>query len=465
MATDAELDAAVRRVLADLMLEGDPYTSIPLIDPDTALPPAATVDAIREPVEDAAAAAQATADAAIPNTSAGMQAIADSSEVKATYQARGLGKGRKISFLGESIATYNISAPDAFPYHLCALAGGRLINYGVYGTGGITLAQIESTYLPSVLALDPLPDFCVIAGITNDIGTGVAAATSRTIVARIAETLATAGIEPVMWKAPPRSDSTAANEATREWNAWVGFYAADNGYKIIDGWSPVVDPATGLYLSGYNIDSVHPSIKGHQAIGQAAAESGDFSTLPAGVPFLTTDDHAGGPNLVDPSGRLIFTDGVDGGGRPQGWAEYSPYHTGAVVTDSSIPGNWWQISRLASEGAGGGGYQKDITTGFSEGDLIYMAARFDMVCDDDAAGIRPGLFFQFRASGVAIATIHLLGSGGTFASVASRMARVPAGTDTIRLEMNISSAAPTIDSSVKYGQLTILNLTDLGVVE
>lgn len=52
--SDAQLDDAVRRVLAELMLEGDPYTSIPLIDPTTDLPPAATVDAIRSGLADAA---------------------------------------------------------------------------------------------------------------------------------------------------------------------------------------------------------------------------------------------------------------------------------------------------------------------------------------------------------------------------------------------------------------------------
>lgn len=53
MATEAELDASVRRVLGEILADGEPYTSIPLIDPDTKLPPAPTVDAIRAPLESA----------------------------------------------------------------------------------------------------------------------------------------------------------------------------------------------------------------------------------------------------------------------------------------------------------------------------------------------------------------------------------------------------------------------------
>lgn len=53
MTSDAQLDAAVRRVLGELLLEGDPYTSLPLVDPVTKLPPAPTVDAIRGPLEEA----------------------------------------------------------------------------------------------------------------------------------------------------------------------------------------------------------------------------------------------------------------------------------------------------------------------------------------------------------------------------------------------------------------------------
>lgn len=53
MATDAELDAAVQRVLGAYLAQGDPYTVLPLVDPDTGLLPPPTVDAIREGLADA----------------------------------------------------------------------------------------------------------------------------------------------------------------------------------------------------------------------------------------------------------------------------------------------------------------------------------------------------------------------------------------------------------------------------
>lgn len=51
MTSEAQLDAAVRRVLSDILTEGDPYTSLPLVDPDTKLFPDPTLDAIRGPLQ------------------------------------------------------------------------------------------------------------------------------------------------------------------------------------------------------------------------------------------------------------------------------------------------------------------------------------------------------------------------------------------------------------------------------
>lgn len=52
MATDSDLDAAVRRVLGELLAEGAPYTGLPLVNPSTSLLPDSIVDAIRAPLED-----------------------------------------------------------------------------------------------------------------------------------------------------------------------------------------------------------------------------------------------------------------------------------------------------------------------------------------------------------------------------------------------------------------------------
>ncbi|WP_460775999.1 SGNH/GDSL hydrolase family protein [Microbacterium sp. GXF7504] len=53
MTTDAELDASVRRALADILAQGGAYNTLPLVDPSTKLFPAPTVDALRAPLEQA----------------------------------------------------------------------------------------------------------------------------------------------------------------------------------------------------------------------------------------------------------------------------------------------------------------------------------------------------------------------------------------------------------------------------
>jgi lysophospholipase L1-like esterase len=52
MTTDADIAAIVRKELIALMQQGEPYTSLPLIDPDTYLLPPPVLDAIRAPLED-----------------------------------------------------------------------------------------------------------------------------------------------------------------------------------------------------------------------------------------------------------------------------------------------------------------------------------------------------------------------------------------------------------------------------
>jgi hypothetical protein len=54
MATDAELDAAVRRVLGEILTEGEPYTSLPMMRPDTGLLAPAVMAALDERYPDPA---------------------------------------------------------------------------------------------------------------------------------------------------------------------------------------------------------------------------------------------------------------------------------------------------------------------------------------------------------------------------------------------------------------------------
>lgn len=53
MATDAELDASVRRVLLGILDDGGDYSAIPLLNPDTSLFAPGVVDALRGPLESA----------------------------------------------------------------------------------------------------------------------------------------------------------------------------------------------------------------------------------------------------------------------------------------------------------------------------------------------------------------------------------------------------------------------------
>jgi len=371
----------------------------------------------------------------------------------------------RVAFLGDSITAFDSSAGYSYHRILTGLLNTRVDHVGAFATGGFTLTQIRETHLPQVLALNPLPTLVFICGATNDIGGGgYNESASRAVLLDMITTLKANGIQPGLWAPPPRDDSTTVNANVQRWSAWVRMLAHENGYPLIDAHAALVDEATGLYKSDMRLDNTHPSIKGHYAIAIKAASDGALQQVLPAPRMHLLQSILDSTSMFPAPARALFMAGVDGGGRPTGWSEYTAgSHTGTIVTSTAIPGNWLEISRAASAGGAGGGYQFDISTGFAPGDRIMLSFAYDMIADEMRTGFFMVPSLQMRtAGGVTRSTSKHASLGGTHSGVLSDVLVVPSDAASIRVNLGVGGT-PTIDSRVRIGQVTLLNLTALGL--
>jgi lysophospholipase L1-like esterase len=373
--------------------------------------------------------------------------------------------------LGDSITAFGEPNTGNAWHRVFATLAGKVRHRGEFATAGFTLEQIETTWLPSVLAMSPLPGACIIAGGTNNLGaTGNTGAydpiAARATLLRIIAKLQAAGVMPILWCPPPRNDSATVNTYTQRWNAWVKYTAQTLGLPFVDAYSAVVDPTTGLYQTAAMLNTVHPNALGHYLIGKAAAANVELlARLNNDVPHLATDK-LDAANLI-PNGYGLFNQGVTGvPNNPVGWSAYGGQGTSFTFAQSPgaapVIGNWEQLTVPAGGGVVNGGLQYNLTAGFSAGDHLGLAVRVQSACPDDASAGNLVVTLGARAAGTTTSQASRAGFGGTWQGVVWEDLVVPAGTDTIRATLAIQTAAsPAAAASVSFAQATLVNLTTL----
>lgn len=331
----------------------------------------------------------------------------------------------------------------------------RVRHGGIFGTGGFTLAQIRDTHLPQVLALSPKPEACLIAGGTNDatnLSAGIAA------LGQIIDALLAAGIRPVLWLVPPREDS--AKSAPSAWNARIRGIAALRGLQVVDGYTPLASPAGVYKTAGLKQDTVHPSAAGHFALASALiADPGWLARFGDCPPYLTaaTGDAV---NLIG-SDRGLFTSDGNGDGASDGWATWgATSYTSTRVTDAD--GYVWQRLTKAAATSGQGGYQLSVTTGFAVGDTVSLAGRIRTSGPD--LGIAVSVEARAGTTTVSsIEAVNMIAVGGSLDGIFYGQGVVPATTDSLRVNFQITNGAVAAESHLEVARLTLLNRTALGL--
>jgi lysophospholipase L1-like esterase len=367
--------------------------------------------------------------------------------------------GDSITALGDGGTNNESVCGSGWHVIMAALTGGRIRRYGYKATAGYTLVQIESTLLPQILALNPYPEACVIAGGTNNVSDPDP---QYAALLRIISSLRSKGIRPILWKIPPRADNPTAAAAVPIWNARIHALANRYGYRYVDAYTPSVDPLTGTWISGHTADYVHPTYK---QLGIIAAYNVARNTFLNGfgdaTPYLIKSAFQG-INLINSDRGLFGSDG-NSDGLSDGWTIGAVGATYSRSQDGS--GVWWQRITKAAAGSIQGSIFRNVTTGFSVGDTISLAARVN--CTDAGAGSWTFLAIPRASDGNALAASGIAPANSIRPAINDGLiyARyvVPANTVSFSVEFSVASVAPGADFYAELAQLTFLNETNLHV--
>lgn len=205
-------------------------------------------------------------------------------------------RGKTINFIGDSI-TYgaytpvggsspNKRAEKRYCEIACEKLGATCRNYGVSGISISSTSYQSPTGAISLRysSMDAAADMVVIAGGTNDYGTGVALGT-------IADTtdvsfygalhVLCSGLcekypgKRIVFLTPFHRSSEAANKVgatLAQYKQAIYDVARDEfGFVVLDGWTVGLSPKNAKVKAEYIVDGVHPNPIGHELIGASLA--------------------------------------------------------------------------------------------------------------------------------------------------------------------------------------------------
>lgn len=387
-------------------------------------------------------------------TKANVDDVYDKASADSRY-ARRAGGARTI-VLGDSID----AGADSAGYYsggsifsrMCVNSDQKMTWLRNSGISGNTTTQALARVQADVI--DHNPGICIFGGgVTNDHGAGMTHDATRANLIAIADALDAAGIRGVVRLVPPTNNAgggafnTVAlrRAAVRVHNAWARVWAQSRGYPVLDYYTPVVDDATGGYVSGTTDDGIHPNVLGYTTIADAVL---------ADLPRIFDGSISLASYVGDPSDLLAgvgLFKGTPSGGLAAGWSGYGNDATLSVVSDAAIPGNWQKVTGGTSSIRV---YNSNVlTTGFTEGDIIEFSAR---VRRTGASGAH----VRLRLGPSSSWTHELNPAAGARAldGIAAARIAVPVGTTRLMAEVSVNYG-----ETFEVAQVTIKNLTALGV--
>lgn len=245
---------------------------------------------------------------------------------------------------------------------------------GVYATGGFTIAQITSTWLPQVIAAKP-PACIVLAG-RNDIYLKLDHDQALAGLANIYFQLMQAGILPILCKQSAQNDNDANQQLLRfKLNDLVVQLSNKYGTPYIAFDEVTANPQTGDYLPGLGIDRSHPTPLGAKAMGGKVAEVllNWVKNTGCQIPYIQTDS-ASSTNLL--SNSLFYSSTNN---EPDGWIQRANTATGTSVIsegENGIKGMQWHLRGDSSSAAG-----REMTIPVTPGDNLGFGFKFHIPVD------------------------------------------------------------------------------------
>ncbi len=249
-------------------------------------------------------------------------------------------------FIGDSITAFGnaLAAPDesygwGWTAQAVFLSNGRVQQLYNAGNPGDTTTQMLARFQTEVVAYKPAT--VVIMGGTNDAANGsfnsTTLATTVSNLQAMITAAKTAGIQPIICTIPPRNDFPNYNANVQMINQAIRQVAASAQILLVDMYSVLVDPTTGIYKVGYNLaDGVHPSATGATAMAQQFITATQNLYGPSQVSIATST--ADSTNLIP---NPLFLTSISAWST-NGYGS-SPAPTYSVVSDTTISGNWLNV--------------------------------------------------------------------------------------------------------------------------
>lgn len=371
-------------------------------------------------------------------------ALAELAAVTSIAQLR---TGNRAIIIGDSIASGNdtqVSYQNSGSWFsdACAKSGQRLRYLRNAGVGGDTSTEMLARFAADVTAYHP--DIVVIAPVTpNDVSQAIPVATSKANIQAMVAAAVADGSRVILATSTP-NDTEATKNALVSLNQWLVGYANSIGVPVFDIYSPVVDTADGTYESSYTSDGIHPIDAGYRAIGTAVA-----AALPAdlrAVPFLTVAK-ADPANLIT---NGVFVNDANADGVADSWSQSGTFSAKSLSTLTGGFGNWQSVT---SNGTTAYLFQS-IASGWAVGDVLAFGAKIEKDATVSSS-------VQIQCTGgaynpriVSSVTAELTDAWNGYIEFP-----VPASTTAIEVRLIANVAA----GEVKFGQVTLRNLTTLGI--
>lgn len=329
------------------------------------------------------------------------------------------------------------------------LSGGAFRYVRNAGLGGDDTTEMLTRFDTDVTPYTPDVVF-VVAGI-NDAVTGFTVAQYAAGIRAIVAKCRSINALPWLFTVAPNLTAGAVQQRIAQYNAWLRQYASEQGIVLIDTNSVLTDPATGSYLTAYNLDGTHQNEAGGKAMGQLVADA-IAANLPKWSPPLATSNTADEQNLI--SGGLFL---ANTGGLGTGWTR-----TGGTVSITTgaapVKGNWQRLTDVAVETSN---VRQNIVIGtVVPGNIIEFSGRVRTVQGTSTATW--SLFWNCvgGADGILyVANVRTLDVDGQFT------ARITVPSGTTSLQVQLARACTVVGTGYsEIAQVTAKNLSVLGVV-
>jgi hypothetical protein len=297
--------------------------------------------------------------------------------------------------------------------------------------------------LPALLAGNTTDKLFIVAGY-SDLSSQIPVSSIAANINQMVVLAKGANVLPILCTLPPQPANTISAVPL---NLQIRNIAKIQGVPLVDLYSVVADPSTGLYKAGYSPDGINPGSVAARLMA-ARAISATYQLYDHEYPYLPASENDGVNLIIDPL-FLINT---------------SPWTAGTVSgialqntvgTDPAIAGNTKVLTKTDTASANmltGSA----ITTGFNPGDRLAFVGRIK-TANCEAGALQFDIALQFDPGAQLTYPIYHwavdIQDGQWYVEVV-----VPAGATTITPVITLNNGT----GSVTLGQVGLINLTQLG---